>query len=206
MASTIPVKFNNEPKVPIQDTNYKLLISLMAGKRINAMNNNSAGADIVIVIDISESMEHQKFEQMKQALLFLIPKLTPSERISIVTFASNPERKCNLRQMTRNFREEIEILVRNLSINKGGNTDIVLGLKEGLKILDERKYFSGRSGGVILMSDGMQMDKENRDPIKVVVDRFPVFTFGFGTQGEYNAQVYNFNFPSIGFSICYILY
>ena len=177
----VPLKFDNEPEVPIEDNVYKLLIELMG----RGTGSDRLGADIVMVLDISGSMEGEKLIEMKRALQFVIKKLSPSDRLSVITFSSDADRKCPLRQMTQKAQEEIDFLVQNL--NAGGSTNITAGLQKGLKVLDERKFTTGRSGAIMLMSDGEQ--NAGGDATMVSVERFPVFTFGFGSGGEYDPKV-----------------
>ncbi|CAO2833624.1 unnamed protein product [Amaranthus hypochondriacus] len=179
----VPLKFDNEPEVPIEDNEYKLLIELMG----RGTGSDRLGADIVMVLDISGSMQGEKLKEMKRALQFVIKKLSPSDRLSVVTFSSDADRKCPLRQMTQKAQEEIDFLVQNLSAD--GNTNITAGLQKGLKVLDERKFTTGRSGAIMLMSDGEQ--NAGGDATMVSVERFPVFTFGFGSGGEYDPKVLN---------------
>ena len=180
----VPVKFENEPEVPLEDTNYKLLIELTG----RGTGSDRLGADIVIVLDVSGSMQGEKLKEMKRAMQFVIKKLSPSDRLSVVIFSADSERKCPLRQMTPKAQEEMDFLVQNLAAN--GSTNITSGLERGLKVLDDRKITNGRSGAIMLMSDGMQ--NAGSDASKISVDRFPVFTFGFGTGGEYDARVFTY--------------
>lgn len=101
----VRVNFDNEPEVPLEGTNYKLLIELM-GK---GKGGERPGVDIVMVLDVSESVAGEKFEEMKRATQFVISKLSPFDRLSIITFSSGSERKCQLCQMTPKAQVEIRI-------------------------------------------------------------------------------------------------
>lgn len=171
----VPVKFKNEPEVPKDDTKYQLLLEL-TGK---GAGNARLGADIVVVLDVSKSMAGVKLIEMKRAMQFVIRKLSPSDRLSIVTFSTGSKRQCGLRQMTPKAQEEVDFLVQNLKVHK--NTNISSGLQKALKILEDRKYTTGRSAAIMLMSDG----QENRgNATQISVDRFPIFTFGFGHRAD----------------------
>ncbi|XP_021759388.1 uncharacterized protein LOC110724272 [Chenopodium quinoa] len=179
----VPLKFDNEPEVPLEETNYKLLLELSG----RGASNSRLGADIVMVLDVSGSMQGAKLVEMKRAMQFVLRKLSPSDRLSVVIFASNAERKCKLRQITPNAREEIDFLVQNLVAN--GGTNISAGLQTALKVLSDPKFTTRRSGAVMLMSDGMQ--NAGGDAALISIDQFPVFTFGFGSGEEYDSRVLN---------------
>lgn len=177
------MKFDNEPELPLGDTNYELLLELSG----RGASTSRLGADIVMVLDVSGSMEGEKLIEMKRALQFVIRKLSSSDRLSVISFASDADRKCPLRQITPTSREEIDFLVQKLVAD--GSTNISAGLTTALKVLDDRKLTTARSGAIMLMSDGMQ--NAGGDARDISVGRFPVFTFGFGTAAEYDSAVLN---------------
>ncbi|GMP50287.1 hypothetical protein CsSME_00016967 [Camellia sinensis var. sinensis] len=142
--------------------------------------SDRSGVDLVTVLDVSGIMEGEKLEKMKIAILFMIKKLSPIDRLSIVTFNRVSDRLCPLRQTTENSQGEIENLV-NALVAYGG-TNISAGLQTGLKVLNERRLTSGHVVGIMLMFDGQQ--NIGGDNARVSVGNVPVYTFGFGTDHD----------------------
>jgi uncharacterized protein YegL len=143
-----------------------------------------AALDLVVVLDVSGSMRNfSRLDKLKSAMRFIIKKLTPIDRLSIVTFNGGATRKCPLRAMSGDAVPVLTDIVDGLVA--GGNTNIEAGLKKGLEVLDGRRYTSGgRTTGVILMSDGVQTDG---DATRVRNPRnYPVFTLSFGAKADLN--------------------
>lgn len=136
------------------------------------------GLDLVAVVDVSGSMRGHKIESVKKALQFVIMKLTPVDRLSIVTFESSAKRLTKLRAMTQDFRGELDGIVKSLIAN--GGTDIKAGLDLGLAVLADRVFTESRTANIFLMSDGKLEGKTSGDPTQVNPGEVSVYTFGFG--------------------------
>ncbi|CAO2145086.1 unnamed protein product [Urochloa humidicola] len=132
------------------------------------------GLDLVAVLDVSGSMGGEKIDSMIRALKFVIMKLTPADRLSIVTFHSSADRLNNLQSMTQAVQDELKEKVDKLSA--GGGTDIKAGLDLGLAILADRVHTEARTANIFLMSDG----QTSGDPRQVNPGEVSVYTFGFG--------------------------
>ncbi|KAL7248030.1 hypothetical protein ACSBR2_002848 [Camellia fascicularis] len=167
----------NKTTAPLEESEFKVMLELTGA----GSGNDRSGVDLVTVLDVSGSMGGEKLEKMKIAMLFMIKKLSPSDRLSIVTFNGGSHRLCPLRQITENSQAEIEKLVNALVAN--GGTNISVGLQTGLKVLNDRRLTSGRVVGIMLMSDGQQ-SKGYDDPAQVRVGNVPVYTFGFGADHD----------------------
>lgn len=106
--------------------------------------------DAVFVLDTSGSMEGEKIEQARRALLTLIGNLNPNDRFNIVTFSSDvrtfrdnliPASKENL-DAARDWARDIKAV---------GGTNINDALMEGLKMLPQ----ADRPQQMIFMTDGL---------------------------------------------------
>jgi Ca-activated chloride channel family protein len=106
--------------------------------------------DAVFILDTSGSMEGEKIEQARRALLTLIGNLNPNDRFNIVTFSSDvrtfrdgliPASKENL-DAARDWARNIKAV---------GGTNINDALIEGLKMLP----VADRPQQVIFMTDGL---------------------------------------------------
>ncbi|RLN00640.1 uncharacterized protein C2845_PM06G11230 [Panicum miliaceum] len=187
--------FNDDDKPPTSNAgSTKGLVSIKAVKyfkddaaltadtvtaevEINATSSTTVreGLDLVAVLDISWSMRGDKIESLKKAMTFVIMKLTPVDRLSIVTFSSDAARLTPLRSMTPAAQNELKALVDGLTA--GGWTNIQAGLETGLAVIADRVNTKARTANIFLMSDGEQKPGDARqvDPGKVAI-----YTFGFG--------------------------
>ncbi|KAH7855677.1 hypothetical protein Vadar_027530 [Vaccinium darrowii] len=165
----------NKHEAPLEESKFKVMLELTGA----GSGSDRRGLDLVMVLDVSGSMEGDKLKKMITATQFVIKKLSPIDRLSVVTFAGHSKRLCRLRQITEQSQKEIENLVKALVAD--GGTNIAAGLLTGLQVLNDRKLFRRRAGGIMLMSDG---DQNYGDATKVSVDKVPVFTFGFGQDSD----------------------
>ena len=162
----------NKTKAPLEESKFKVMLELTGAGSIN----DRPGLDLVMVLDLSTSMKGEKLEKLKTSMQFVIKKLTPIDRLSVVTFAGNSKRLCPLRQITKSSQAKIKKLVNALAAD--GNTNITAGLQTGLKVLNDRNLTSGRVVGIMLMSDGDQ--NAGGDAANVRAGNVPIHTFGFG--------------------------
>ncbi|GJM94359.1 hypothetical protein PR202_ga10999 [Eleusine coracana subsp. coracana] len=138
-----------------------------------------AGLDLVAVLDVSTSMKGENLKKLKTAMKFIISKLDPTDRLSIVSFSDEATVQCPLRCMTRASQEELKDMVEN-GLKAGGNTNIA----DGLKVLAHRRHVGGRVGSIVLMSDGEQNRGGKAEEVDIM-DNVAVYTFGFGA-GEFS--------------------
>lgn len=110
-----------------------------------------APIDLVAVLDVSSSMVGAKLSLLKRAVRFVIHNLGPSDRLSIVAFSSRAWRILPLRRMSDTGHEDAIQAIDSLTSN--GGTDIVGGLKKGVRVLEERRE-QNAVAGIILLSDG----------------------------------------------------
>lgn len=109
-----------------------------------------APIDLVTVLDVSGSMS-SKLPLLKRAVQFIIQNLGSADRLSIVIFSSVARRIFPLQRMTDSGRENAIRAINTLSSN--GGTNIVEGLKKGVRVLEERRQRSPVAN-IILLSDG----------------------------------------------------
>ncbi|KAI3458918.1 hypothetical protein Pfo_015581 [Paulownia fortunei] len=110
-----------------------------------------APIDLVTVLDVSGSMCGSKLALLKRAVHFVIDNLGPSDRLSIVSFSNQARRMLPLSRMTENGREDAKRAVNSLLAN--GGTNIVEGLKKGVRVLGERCHKNPVTS-IIFLSDG----------------------------------------------------
>jgi uncharacterized protein YegL len=176
----VQLVIKNNNKVPLEENNNKVMLELTGGDS----TGDRSGLDLVAVLDVSGSMQGDKIDKMKTAMQFVIKKLSPIDRLSIVTFSDKADRLCPLRVTNEASKPALKGFIDGL--RPGGGTNISVGLSTGLRVLAERKLSQDRVAGVILISDGEQ---NNGDATKVVIGDVPVHTFGFGANA--GARVLN---------------
>ncbi|EXB77323.1 Uncharacterized protein L484_010148 [Morus notabilis] len=176
-AGKIQIQVVNHMEAPLEETRFKVLLELKEPGDIEGRH----GLDLVMVIDISGSMnEGGKLDKLKIAAQFIVEKLSPVDRFSVVTFFDSSNRLFPLRQITEDSKAEI---IQEIRLLKAKNSDknIAEGLKMSLKVLNDRHFTDGRVGAIMLFSDGA----ENRGKAtEVDVSKVPVHTFGFGASHD----------------------
>ncbi|GAV82911.1 VWA domain-containing protein/zf-RING_2 domain-containing protein [Cephalotus follicularis] len=131
--------------------NFGVLVRICAPPlRDDAPCLDRAPIDLVTVLDVSSSMAG-KLSLLKLAVCFIIQNLGPSDRLSIVTFSSTAHRIFPLRRMSDGGHEDAIRVINSLSSN--GGTNIVEGLKKGVRVLEERREHNSVAS-IILLSDG----------------------------------------------------
>uniref|UniRef100_A0A6N2M7T5 Anaphase-promoting complex subunit 11 n=1 Tax=Salix viminalis TaxID=40686 RepID=A0A6N2M7T5_SALVM len=177
-------------------SNFGVLVRVLAPPLDNSLPHHRAPIDIVTVLDVSGSMA-SKLILLKRAVNFILQNLGPSDRLSIVTFSSSARRILPLRIMSGSGREDAIRVVNSLSAI--GGTNIVAGLKKGIRVLEERRQHNSVAS-IILLSDGCDTQSHNTHnrleylkslPTSIFPSNnasgeesqqptFPIHTFGFG--------------------------
>ncbi|KAM3336243.1 hypothetical protein ACQJBY_030306 [Aegilops geniculata] len=138
------------------------------------------GLDLVVVLDVSGSMKGPKFDGMKKSMQFVIMKLTPVDRLSVITFSNHAKRHCPLRSMTEAAQKDLMAIVDGLEAH--GGTNIKSGLELARQVVAERSTKKCRTANVFLMSDGVQSAGEATE---VDLGSASVYTFGLGKKTDH---------------------
>jgi Mg-chelatase subunit ChlD len=167
-------------RAPLQENRQQVLLELIGA----SPTGERLGLDLVAVLDVSGSMEMEdRIDKMKTAMQFVIKKLSPIDRLSIVAFSDDAERLCHLRSVTQDSQAHLKYLVDRLRpINC---TNIQAGLETGLKVLNDRRIAGGRVASIFLLSDGEQ---NVGDATTVDVSDVAVYTFGFGAGSNHKVR------------------
>ncbi|XP_078153181.1 E3 ubiquitin-protein ligase WAV3-like, partial [Carex rostrata] len=160
--------------VPPEENIQKVMLEL------KGRQESRLALDLVVVLDVSNSMEGGKLEELQRAMQFVIKKLSVVDRLSIVRYKSHAEMLCPLRQMTESTQTELQNLINDL-FPKGSYMNITDGLLMALKILNDRSVNSGRVGAIMLISGG---EENIGNAAAVPVGNVPVHTFGFGNHHD----------------------
>ncbi|KAF2307532.1 hypothetical protein GH714_029507 [Hevea brasiliensis] len=74
----------NNNMVPLEESKLRVMLEITGGDS----SNDRPGLDLVAVLDVSGSMQGEKIAKVKTAMLFVIKKLSPIDRLSVVTFSA----------------------------------------------------------------------------------------------------------------------
>jgi len=110
--------------------------------------------DVILVLDVSGSMEGEKIEQAKAALTYVLRHLNDGDRYNIVAFSSEVTTYAQTMQPAGTLRESERFVA---GLRAVGNTDINAALLEAMALADEE-----RPTIVIFLTDGL--------PTKGVID------------------------------------
>ena len=143
--------------------------------------------DLICVIDVSGSMSGQKLDLVKETMRVLTETLTPSDRISIITFQSIAARVCPLKAVTQENLVSFNNYIN--SMHASGGTSILSGMDLAFKTIRDRKI-ANKVTSVFLLSDGIDGGAEIR--VKDALSRqensdlgiFSIHSFGFGTDHD----------------------
>ncbi|KAL0298991.1 UNVERIFIED_CONTAM: E3 ubiquitin-protein ligase WAV3 [Sesamum radiatum] len=175
----------------------------------DARQMQRAPIDLVTVLDVSGSMHGSKLALLKRAVNFVIDNLGPLDRLSVVSFSTQARRIFPLRRMTEHGRDDAKRAVNSLLAS--GSTNIVEGLKKGVRVLEERHHHNPVAS-IIFLSDGRDTcnhgyqlptfsnqrqppqylhllpasicpgNRETQDQVQREI--FPVHAFGFGSDHD----------------------
>ncbi|MFN8594476.1 MAG: VIT domain-containing protein [Thermomicrobiales bacterium] len=134
--------------------------------------------DVIVVLDTSGSMEGEKMEQARQALLYVLDHLNPDDRFNIVEFSTGA------REYSRELNPETDAAnavtwVQGLAAT--GGTDINLALLDALDMVQP-----GRPTLLLFLTDGLPTEGEvdTGRILANVADTAPdnvrLFAFGVG--------------------------
>jgi len=88
---------------------------------------------------------------VKETMRVLIETLTPSDRLSIITFSNQASRICPLKAVT----QESQVIFSNYinEMHAGGGTSIMSGMDLAFKTIRDRKL-PNKATSLFLLSDG----------------------------------------------------
>jgi Ca-activated chloride channel homolog len=139
--------------------------------------------DLVIVMDRSGSMGGRKLSDARRAVLGLLDRLGPDDRLALVSYANGVLTHLPLMPMNRANRRQMAAAVE--ALRAGGGTNLGAGLEQGIQLLRHAPA-GGRQRKVILISDGLA-NQGVTDPQALgrmasaaVENRFSISTVGVG--------------------------
>ncbi|KAF8692274.1 hypothetical protein HU200_039882 [Digitaria exilis] len=158
--------------------------TVTAEVEIKATNSTAVreGLDLVAILDVSSRMA-TKMDNLKNAMKFVIMKLTPVDRLSIVVFSDGAARLNPLRSMTPEAQKDLMALFDGLKAHGHGGTNIRVGLETGLAVVAGRANTKARTPNIFLVTDGIQTISNAKN---VDASQVAIYTFGFGNDSDHN--------------------
>jgi Ca-activated chloride channel family protein len=142
--------------------------------------------DLIVVADISGSMQGTKLAQAQDALHFIVDNLNPEDRFNLIAFSTGTRPwKSALQPVTAKTRDDARRWIDDLQAT--GSTDINRALLESLARLDHDED-AARLAYIIFLTDGQPTQGEtvaaniiaNAQANAPEVRRVRLFTFGIG--------------------------
>jgi Ca-activated chloride channel family protein len=151
---------------------------LLVAPKVELDEMQIVAKDVILVLDTSGSMEGEKLEQAKDALLFVLDNLNPEDRFNIVEFSTGVRTYAGRLEPARQAGDAAG-WVRDISAN--GGTDINRAMLEALDSADRE-----RPAVIIFLTDGLptegvvETDLILNNVKQAARSNVRVFTFGVG--------------------------
>lgn len=151
---------------------------LLVAPPVRVEERQVVAKDVILVLDTSGSMEGEKIEQAKEALVYVLKQLNPEDRFNIVEFSTGVRVYAERMQSAGQADRAIE-WVRNLWAD--GGTDINRAMLEAMALSDP-----ARPAIIIFLTDGLPTEGVVEPELilnnikQAAQPNMRVFTFGVG--------------------------
>jgi hypothetical protein len=150
------------------------------------------GLDLVVALNIDSAVKGGdiRFSKMKKAMEYVITKLTPMDRLSIISnvrgnnghFSRHCSRQCPLRCMTPAGQTDLKAIINSLPGIAISHRE---ALREAMAVIRGRRHTKGRTANILILSDNSgyepTLDPDNSDYEPTLdPENMVVHTFGFG--------------------------
>ncbi|AQK78971.1 Zinc finger (C3HC4-type RING finger) family protein [Zea mays] len=203
----VRVSIATNPHILLIDSAHTFTLNGKAVVRVEAPSSmkNHAPIDLVTLININQSMSWpaasqteipSRLDLLKNAMKFIIRQLGDDDRLAIVAFNDKviKENTTGILEISGSGRMAIEKKVDGLVAM--GDTAFKPSLEHAVKLLDDRAD-KKRAGFIVLISDGLDGQSKwgdesitPTDPIRGLLRKYPVHTFGLGKAHDPKALHY----------------
>jgi Ca-activated chloride channel homolog len=170
---------------PVEEDGY---FALLVAPGIEQEATEVAARDVVVVVDVSGSMEGEKMEQARDAAKYIVDHLNSGDRINLISFSTGVRLwSDHLEELSADLTADAHEWIEQLEA--GGSTDINRALLEALGVIEARSdQDEGRPVYLLFMTDGLPTQGET-DPWKIMDNAemnapeaatLRLFTFGVG--------------------------
>ncbi|KAK3163430.1 hypothetical protein QOZ80_1AG0003600 [Eleusine coracana subsp. coracana] len=197
----ISVKADHSKAAPLEATTVSVQLEVTSSSSVAGR----APLDLVVALDVGNNMcDGANLDQFKSAIdFFFIRRVSPMDRLSIVTFSDVANRLCPLIPMSEVGKFYVMGTVDGLMASSSRGVNIKAGLETAVEILAGRQYIAGRVGHILLLSDGHE-DHGDARLVSIPCD-VPIYTLAFGVDANMvllqnlaqNGGMFNF-VPDIG--------
>ena len=133
---------------PVDASGPTVLTQLGFGSNVSPTTWQRPPLDLAVAIDKSGSMEGERFDLVRAALLESLAFLDDNDRMAIVTYGSSAKVEQRSIRMDESGKEKIRSVVESLS--SGGSTNMERGMQ---KAFNELKRTEGAEQRVLLFTD-----------------------------------------------------
>jgi Ca-activated chloride channel homolog len=149
---TVSTTLAQEKILKGSDGKVALALTLTAAALPDRLEKYVQPVDLAIVLDRSGSMDGAKIGAARQAVLRLMERLTPQDRLALVTYANGVQLVAPLTVMDEGNRHRLMRAVNQILAD--GGTNLGGGLRQGIDLFMDAPA-TGRQRKVILISDGL---------------------------------------------------
>lgn len=178
-----------------------LVQQLVFAYPVYAKDPNATNIDAMVVIDISGSMNHSDPNRLAQEAIKLFTDMMSAkgDKIGLVAYSHKiVTERAMVALDDENEKQEFKEFVQTLK--PGGDTDISLGIKRAIKILDTNKTPQNKPL-IIILADGNNdlpkgskrtvddVDKDMKAALAQAKSQgYPIYTIGLNADGKLNAD------------------
>jgi Ca-activated chloride channel family protein len=158
---------------------------LLAAPSFETASDEIVARDIVVVLDVSGSMQGKKIEQAQDAVRYIVEQLNPEDRFNLIAFSTGVT-------LWKKELQAVDVKSTNDAlrwiddVRAAGSTDINRALLEALAQLDERG--ATQPATILFLTDGQptQGEMDTDAIIRNAMGNLPaaraprLFTFGVG--------------------------
>ncbi|XP_051209192.1 uncharacterized protein [Lolium perenne] len=171
-SGSVQLVIKSDTVAPLKSESCKKVMLEITG---GDYSSDRPGLDLVAVVDVSGSMQGDKIQQVKTAMQFVIRKLSPMDRLAVITYSDVATELWRLQLITEASQGVLQDLI--YKVEPSGGSNIMEGLQVGLNVLDNRSVHVGRVAAMMLISGSKQTDA---DDILVNVGDRPFYTLLLG--------------------------
>ena len=125
------------------------------------------GLDLVLVIDISGSMQGNKIKLVRETLVFILDELEPKDRVCMIKFDSTATQITGFKSMTMENKEILKETVER-EIKTRGSTDLKKAMDVAFKAMLSREEENDGTA-VFLLSDGEDTCGNSQENIRQAI-------------------------------------
>ena len=151
---------------------------LLAAPNVEVDPDQVLARDLIFVLDVSGSMEGQKIDQAKDAVLYALEHLNAEDRFNVIAFSTGLQTYDNELQPAERWQDGADFVE---GLQAMGGTDINRALLEALDMADAE-----RPTTLIFLTDGLATEGEEETPAilsnveRAAGNNVQLFSFGVG--------------------------